>query len=204
MGEIASATDADYVFTSNFSVWGWASWRRVVERWDEHYTWLDCPEAVARLERIIKERKLRTDFLPMCRAHRASGKAFYETIFFAHLLLSSQLSIAPRLNLIRNFGVQDDSTHFSGGVHLLPHGYRRIFTMPAYDLTAPLRHPAHIVEDVAYRRSVYRIMAWGHPWVRRYRSIEELALNLRHGQLRNIRKAIRNRLSIVFRGRRFR
>lgn len=192
-----------YFFTTNFSIWGWASWARVVNAWDEHYTWLDSPEAVSRIEALTAERRLRTDFLPMCRAHRASGKAFYETIFHAHLLLNSQLAVVPTVNMVSNLGVSTDSTHFAGSVQTLPRGYRRIFTMGRHDLAFPLRHPAHVVDHVAYRQRVYRIMAWRHPFIKACRSMEELCINLRHGQWKRIFGAVANRLSIIFRGRRF-
>ncbi len=195
--------DSDYFFTTNFCVSGWASWARVVNRWDEHYTWLDQPEAVARIEALVKERKLRKDFLPMARAHKASGKAFYETIYSAHLMLNSQLSIVPRLNLINNIGVLEESAHFTGGVQSLPSGYRRIFTMKRYDLDFPLRHPQHVIEHVAFRQRIYRIVGWGHPWVKAYRSLEELCINLRHGQWSYIGKALANRLRIICGGRKF-
>lgn len=192
-----------YFFTTNFSIWGWASWARVVNAWDEHYTWLDSPQAVSRIEALTAERRLRTDFLPMCRAHRASGKAFYETIFHAHLLLNSQLAIVPVVNMVSNLGVSTDSTHFAGSVQTLPRGYRRIFTMGRHDLTFPLHHPANVVDHVAYRKRVYRIMAWRHPFVKACRSMEELFINLRHGQWRRIFGAVANRCAIIFRGRRF-
>lgn len=192
-----------YFFSTNFSIWGWASWRRVIDTWDEHYTWLDRPTAVRRIEALTRERRLRKDFLPMCRAHRASGKAFYETIFHAALLLHSQLAIVPRVNMISNLGVTNDSTHFAGSVDALPRGYRRIFTMGRHDLAFPLTHPVDIVDHVAYRRRVYRTMAWRHPWVKAYRSVEELFINLRHGGFSRIASAVKNRLSILFRGRSF-
>lgn len=192
-----------YFFTTNFSIWGWASWARVVNQWDEHYAWLDSPEAVARIEALTKERRLRTDFLPMCRAHRESGKAFYETIFHAHLLLHSQLCVMPRVNMVSNLGVSNDSTHFAGSVNTLPKGYRRIFTMGRHELSWPLQHPAYVVDHVAYRRRVYRIMAWRHPWVKAWRGVEELFINLRHGQWRRIFSALSNRLGIALRGKQF-
>lgn len=111
---------SSYFFTSNFCVSGWASWARVVNNWDEHYSWLDSPEAVSRIEALVKERKLRPDFLPMARAHKASGKAHYETIYYAHMLLNSQLSVIPCLNLVNNIGVIEESAHFNGGVQSLP------------------------------------------------------------------------------------
>ena len=194
---------SSYFFTSNFCVSGWASWARVVNNWDEHYSWLDSPEAVSRIEALVKERKLRPDFLPMARAHKASGKAHYETIYYAHMLLNSQLSVIPCLNLVNNIGVIEESAHFNGGVQSLPSGYRRIFTMKRYDLEFPLRHPAHVIDHVAYRQRIYRIVGWGHPWVKAYRSMEELFINLRHGQWGYIGKAIANRFSIIFRGRKF-
>lgn len=193
----------DYFFSTNFSIWGWASWRRVVQQWDEHYTWLERPDAVARIETLTEERKLRKDFLPMSRAHKASGKAFYETIFHAHLLLHSQLAIVPRVNMISNLGVSNDSTHFAGSINTLPSGYRRIFTMGRHELNTPLHHPDYVVDHAAYRHRVYRIMAWRHPWIKAWRSVEELYINLRHGQWSRITSALTNRLQIIFKGKKF-
>ena len=34
---------SDYLFTSVFSIWGWASWRRVIDKWDASYAFLDDP-----------------------------------------------------------------------------------------------------------------------------------------------------------------
>ncbi len=195
--------DDSYFFSSNFSIWGWASWRRVVSRWDEHYTWLEDPQAVARLEALIRERGLRKDILPMARAHKASGKAYYESIFQAHLLLNDQLAVVPAVNMVSNLGVSADSTHFAGSVQTLPRGYRRIFTMGRHDLPQPLRHPRHVIDHVAYRQRVYRIMAWNHPWIKLGRSVEELLINLRHGQWGRIAGALRQRLAIFCGGRRF-
>ena len=187
--------DADYFFTTNFSIWGWASWRRVVDQWDEHYTWLDDATAVSRIEALIRERRLRDDFLPMCRRHRQQGKAFYETIFWAHFLLSNGLAIVPSRNMINNLGATADSTHFGGSLETLPRGYRRIFTMRRFELEErPLRHPKYVVEHVAYRQRVYRIMGWRHPWIKVSRSFEELFLNLRHGNFGYILQAVRHRI----------
>ena len=159
----------DYFFSTNLSIWGWASWRRVIDQWDEHYTWLDDEQTVAQLEQIVRERGYRDDFLPMCRKHRSQGKAFYETILWSHMLLANGLSIVPKRNLINNLGATADSTHFGGTLETLPRGYRRIFTMKRYEMDAympegkaasPLVHPKHIIEHVPYRQRVYRIMGW--------------------------------------------
>ena len=216
--EQTTDAEGDYFFTTNFSIWGWASWRRVIDQWDEHYTWLDNPVAVHQLEELISERGYRDDFLPMCRKHREQGKAFYETIFWSHMLLSNGLAIVPCKNMINNLGATADSTHFGGSLQTMPRGYRRIFTMQRYELKTPsnsplkgensdqeasplrggvegsLAHPPYVVEHVAYRHRAYRIMGWMNPMVKVGRSFEELCLNLRYGNFRFILASVRRRI----------
>ena len=186
--------NASYFFTSNHSIWGWASWRRVIDQWDEHYAFLDDPAELRMMQALIRQRGYRDDFLLTCRRHRELGKAFYESISESCMRLNSGLAIVPRDNMINNLGVTTDSTHFGGTTATLPRGYRRIFTMGRFEAEFPLRHPRHVIEHVAFKERVYRIMAWNHPWVKVGRSLEELWLNLRHGEFAAIRTAIQRRL----------
>ena len=194
--EKTTDTDGDYFFSTNFSIWGWASWRRVIDQWDERYTWLDNPVLVRQLEETIRERGYRNDFLPLCRKHRSDGIAYYETIFWSHLILSNGLSIVPTHNMVNNLGATAGSTHFGGSLETMPRGYRRIFTMKRYEMPEGhiLRHPSCVMEHVAYRHRAYRIMGWMCPMTKIARSIEELALNLRYGNFKFIAKSIRNRI----------
>lgn len=193
--EVTQGVPDDYFFTSVFSIWGWASWRRVFDTWDEHYTFLDDEYAMRQLRDIVRQRRLRGDFIQMCRDHRASGKAFFESIFWASMLLGSGLAVMPVRNLVNNIGVTADSTHFSGSVSTLPRRLARMFTMPRYELQFPLRHPRHVIENVSYKESVYRANAWGHPCIKVARSLEELLRNLRYGNFANIGRAIRLRVA---------
>jgi hypothetical protein len=65
--------------------------------------------------------------------------------------------------------------------------------MGRYEVEFPLRHPRYVIEHVAYKESVYRIMCWGHPWIKIGRSLEELVLNLRYGNFRHIGRSMLNR-----------
>lgn len=187
--------DHSYFFTSVFSIWGWASWRRVIDTWDEHYTWLDDPEKLAKVERVIAGKKLRSDILQMCRDHRASGKAYYESIFWASMLLNDGMAIMPSRNLINNRGVTDQSTHFQGTMATMPRRLRRQFAMPRHEIPFPLSHPTEVEEYQPFKDAVYLRNAWGHPWRKVQYSIEELLLNLRHGNFGVIAKAMRRRLN---------
>jgi hypothetical protein len=109
------------------------------------------------------------------------------------MMLQSGLAIVPTRNMVNNIGVTSDSTHFAGSVETLPRGYRRIFTMGRYEVDFPLRHPRYVIEHVAYKESVYRIMCWGHPWIKIGRSLEELVLNLRYGNFCHIGRSMLNR-----------
>lgn len=192
--EVTPGVSADYFFATTFSIWGWASWKRVVDTWDEHYTFLDDPEAMCRLKELIAARRYRKDFLYMCRRHRENKKAYYETIFQASVFLGSGLSIVPTRNMINNLGAVADSTHFAGSAQTMPRGYRRIFTMKRHEVDFPLKHPRYVVENTAYKDRVYRIMGWRHPWIKVARSFEELFLNLRYGNFKLITQAVRRRV----------
>ena len=191
--EITPNCNDSYFFTSVFSIWGWASWRRVAQRWDPTYGFMHHPETVQRLETIAKEKHLRSDMMQMFRDHSESGKEYFETIYWADMLLHDSLAIMPARNLINNRGLTTDSTHFSGSIYTTPRAYRRIFTMQRHELEFPLRHPQQIVEDTSYKERLYKVNAWGHPWIKAGRSLEELWLNLRYGNFKHIRQAICNR-----------
>ena len=139
--EVTPDCPYDYLFTSVFSIWGWASWRRVIDRWEGDYRFLDDAYSMRQLEALVRQRDYRRDAIAMFRNHRATGKEYYESIFWADMLLHSGLAILPSKNLINNMGASADSTHFGGSLYTTPRGLRRIFTMKRHELQFPLRHP---------------------------------------------------------------
>ena len=192
--EVTDYCPNSYFFTSVFSIWGWASWRRVFEKRDEQYAFLDDGYTMVLLRSLVKSRKLRPYMLRMMADHKASGKAYFESLFWSAMLLGSGLAVMPAKNMVNNLGLSDESTHFAGSLKTTPKALRRIFQMRRHDIDFPLRHPRYILEDVTYKERVYRIHAWGHPWVKVCRSMEELALNLRYGNFSIITKAVRKRV----------
>lgn len=194
--EITPDCNDSYFFTSIFAIWGWASWRRVIDKWDAEYSFLDDSQAVHRLESIVRQRGYIKKFIKICRDHKAAGKEYYESIFWSTMLLNSSLAIMPAKNMINNYGFSDDSTHFAGGsLKTMPKAYRKIFTMGRYDLDFPLRHPRYIIENVDYKERLYKTNAWGHPMIKLSRSFEELFLNLRYGNFGFISKSLKRRIN---------
>lgn len=192
--EVTHDADGDYFFTEVMSIWGWATWKRVVDTWDGEYGFLDDPEKVSVLEKIIREKKQRSDFLDFCRQHKSTGKPHYETILWASMLLNNGVAIMATRNMINNIGVSADSTHFAAPAHMLPRGYRRIFTMGRHDVEFPLRHPVTVIANKRHKDAVYRILAWDRPMIKVLRSFEEFIINLRYGNFRNINNAVNKRI----------
>lgn len=194
--EVSSDVPDDYFFTTVFSIWGWASWRRVIDQWDEYYTFLDDKYNMHQLEALTKERGYRTTMLRMTYDHRALGKAYYESIFWPCMMFNHGLAIMPTKNMINNLGnaAGGDSTHYAGTLRTLPKALRKMFTMQRYEVQFPLRHPRYVIENVDYLHRFYRINAYGHPWRKIGYSLEELWLNMRYGNWTFIWKGIKNRI----------
>lgn len=177
----------DYIFTTVMPIWGWASWRRVIDQWDESYSVLDDPFDMQQIEALVDSRRHGwKEMVSKMRHHRKAGYPIYETLLWSALMTSSGLTIVPTKNMISNSGVSEESAHFQSSLKTLPKSMQRIMTMRSYDVEFPLRHPKYVMENVGYKDRVFRIMAWEHPLIKAGRSMEELYRNLRYGNFKNI------------------
>lgn len=191
--EVTPDVPYDYFFTTVCSIWGWATWRRVINTWDGEYGFMKDNFNRQQLEKIVKERDYRHDFMKMCADHAAAGKPFYESILWASMLMNNGLAIMPTRNMVNNVGATADSTHYSA-LKTMPHGLRRIFTMQRYDVNFPLKHPKYVMEYMPYKEHVYRTNAWNHPWIKIGRSFEELWLNFKVGNISQIFRSLGKRI----------
>ena len=179
--EVTPSMPYDYFFTSFMSIWGWASWRRVMQRCEADYAFMNDSFNMHQLEALAKKRGYRNTMLPMFRDHSKSRKEYFETIYWANQIFNSGLNIMPTQNLVSNIGLTADSTHFSAELKTMPRRLRRIFTMPRHEVVFPLRHPKYVIENVEYLDRRNKTMGWNHPWTKIGYSLEELWLNLRYG-----------------------
>ena len=95
--------------------------------------------------------------------------------------------------IINNIGM-DGGTHFAAQLDMLPRRMRWQFTMPRHELQFPLVHPTEVAEDPTYQREYYLLNAWNNPCRKVQYSLEELWLNLRHGNFSHIMSSVRNRV----------
>ena len=192
--EVTKDIEEDYFFTSNVSIWGWASWKRVIDQWDGKYNFLNEKALVNRLDEIVKTRGYIRNFVNICQSHKNTGKEHYESILMANHWLNNYLAIVPKKNMINNIGATANSTHFSGNIQCQPKGLRKIFTMKRYEITGNIIHPQYVNEHFVYKERVYRIMGWGYPGVKAYRFIEELIYIFIYGNKKEIFCYLKNKL----------
>lgn len=96
-------------------------------------------------------------FLNNCKAHIASGREHFESLFSAAKILG-KYSIISAKNLISNIGVSADSTHGRTDVRLLSKNMRKFFNAEIYEMELPLRHPHFFIEDKKYEDKQSRFM----------------------------------------------
>jgi len=157
----------------------------VIEQWDEKYQFLEEKDTACQLAALVKARNYRKDFLSMCRRHAAAGKAYYESIFWASMLLNNGLAIMPSMNMINNVGF-GSGTHYSAELETMPKTLRQQFTMQRFEMEFPLKHPKYVIDHVAYQERLYKRNAWNHPVQKTKYALEELFANLRRGNFSKI------------------
>lgn len=62
--------------------------RHGIDTWDPTYACLDDPDAKRQLDAVMRQRRYCLDTLRACYDHRASGKEYYETIFWTSMVMN--------------------------------------------------------------------------------------------------------------------
>lgn len=146
--------DSSYFFAVTGSIWGWASWRRVVSEWDSEYTWLDDPRAVRQAGSFLNNRRAYRWILTTAEKRRAMGQPFHETAGGFAQLLNSRLMIVPTRNLVTCIGVSANASHAPDDARTLPHRVRRLFDMQRHEIEFPLSHPKYVLRDTDYEHAI--------------------------------------------------
>ena len=160
---------ADYIFTANQSISGWATWKRCIDLWDVNMPYLDSRYALEILGKNLKGFK---NTVKTATWHRGSGIEWYESIGWAAQNSNNMLNIVPTRNLISNIGIGEDGTHGAGSIKELSKAIRSIFNKKTYELNFPLKHPEFVINDSIYLDKLNKIMGVGYPIIRFLRSVE--------------------------------
>ena len=183
---ISEDVTSDYFFSRQGSIWGMAFWKRSFLNFDLNYMMDPYISKIVVTEMrdnpTMRNRLVGYSKNDLYDGHPAADEYFFSS--FAYV--QNQLQIIPKFNMICNIGCQPSAAH-SGTYETLPHGIRRVFNMKTYEIKSPLKHPKYVVADLEYEKRRNRILAFNNPWVRRYRRLEALFLNLKAGNFNRIK-----------------
>lgn len=160
-----------YFFSSDVAIWGWATWKRVIDAWDGQYTFTKDEYHMKLLRKLFKEHNLRSNLIPLLEQHSKSGKEYYESILYGYHYLNNCLSIVPSKNMINNIGFEG-GTHYTSNLDLLPKRVRSIFEMKRYEIQFPLKHPKYVLDNLFYKDSIDKILARNKKMIQKYRTWE--------------------------------
>lgn len=178
-----------YFFSGIGSVWGWATWKRVADLWDEDYTFLNDTCAMSLLGKI-KNNKAEKAYVKTCYEHKREGVPHWETVQTFARYLNSQLSIIPSVNMIKNVGLGENSTHSNTSLANVPKKIRAVFYSEAEAISFPLKHPKYIIENKQYEIDYLKWTGESNEFTRFIRKMNGFILRCFHGDFSSIRKRL--------------
>lgn len=174
----------DYPYDYLFGVTGtnaWASWKRVIDGWDESYTFLNDEKAISNL-RAFYGKKFDI-WLETARRHKSTGVPYWESILCFDSILNSRLAIIASKNMVENIGMTENSTHSNTQLKFLTKTEKQLFNLPTYELEFPLKHPKYVIADAQYNKQLYLFFGIGHPLIRFGRTIYHCVQYIRNGEI---------------------
>lgn len=193
--ECTEGVNSDYFFSSTTFTWGWASWSRVVNNWDPKYEFLNDNKKTNEIKRYINKKKLGKGIINVFKNHLNSGKEHFETILISNQYLNQGLTIVPTKNMVNNIGIAEDSAHYASDISMIPKGLRCIFEMGKYEIDLQnIKEPDRVEDYEPYRKSSYRINAWGHPIIKVYRLVETTFYRIKKGEFKEAFNDILNKI----------
>lgn len=181
----------DYLFSTSNAIWGWATWKRVIDEWTSRVEFIDDKYTSNLVRKLYMKKRSVKRFFASCEKCNRSGVAYYEFILDGNALANSRLNIIPTKNMISNLGFSGESTHGASNIKFLSKGIRRVFNMKRYDYDFPLKHPPYVIEDLVFLKKYNRIMGIRHPFVRIYRKCESVTYRMLAGDFSMFKRMLK-------------
>lgn len=189
---VSENVTADYFFSRQGSIWGIATWKRVIDERNNFDYGKDSY--------VMELLRQRTRHNPIAwkRLNAYAKQDFYEghvagSEFWIEFDMYSQnrLQIIPKYNMISNVGFGGDSVHFDELRKTYP-SLREIFNMKTYELDGPIKHAEYVIPDIEYEKKRNRIMIYNDPIASMKLKLFRIYLTIRYLDFDYIRKRINN------------
>lgn len=153
-----------YFFSEIGSCWGWATWKRSWDLMEYNFDFINDEYAVnCFMKSYYRSKKMRKNMIKESKKRREILKNGGRLTAWTHQFMmagyfQSTLSIVPKMNLVSNIGLTEDSGHATSSIKKIPKGLQRVFFMKTYHLDNPLIHPKYVIEDNVYSKKVMKIL----------------------------------------------
>lgn len=147
-----------YLYTKYGSIWGWATWKRCVDTWDEHYTFLNDKGKMEKIKYFLNNDSYYKKVIATCIRHRNSGIAHYETINGCSQYIYGRLNLVPTKNMISNIGVGSETTHGTDNIKKLPKAVQKLLYMRTYEIGFPLIHDKTVKINESFEKAYIKLM----------------------------------------------
>lgn len=132
---------ASYYFSQYSNIWGWASWRRVWERYDPELRPYTQEEAAEHIRKVFDDPFLIKEWEKIFADLKAGKIDTWDYQLNLITFFENGLCATPNVNLISNIGFREDGTHTHN-----PANHHA--ALPAGELTA-LTHPVYFLPEKA-------------------------------------------------------
>ncbi len=181
---------SDYFFAMVGSIAGWATWK---SSWD--LTSYDLSDVVNDKDamRILEMNQkyannwnnIHTAVLQKKSILDNGGKlSSWSTQFAAGQILASKLIIVPRVNLMSNIGLTEESANSANNIKFVPKGLRPLYQLKLFEMDFPLKHPKYVFNDVEYCRKVDILVGGKNKLDVKRRKLEVIFLHIIHGDIK--------------------
>ena len=156
-----------YFFSDIGSCWGWATWKRSWDKMEFTGDFLEDDYAVGCfLNSSVRTKRLRSSIIKESKKRRLLQSQNKRVTGWAHQFMISQYMnsgwwIVPKVNLITNIGLSEDSVHAASSLKLIPKKLQKVFYAKTIPLSFPLDHPKYIIGDRLYSDAVLSILGEG-------------------------------------------
>jgi hypothetical protein len=126
---------SSYYFTSLMSIWGWATWRRSWQQYDEHMkSWPETKKS-GLLKRLFPSQRVVAYWENMFdKMYAGTGPNTWDYQWIFASFSRNWVNILPSTNLVQNIGFAQDATHTKKSDPLA--------AIRADTMAFPLRHPS--------------------------------------------------------------
>ena len=149
---------ADYFFSRQGSIWGYATWKRIYEG-RNNFSYFDDLYIMSLLKQRTKYnpiawKRLNAYALNKKYEGHMPGQEFW---FEFDMYAQNRLQIIPKVNLISNIGATENAVH-SNKLSQLPKWLQKVYYMPVYEMKFPMVYTEYVIPDLKYERERNKIM----------------------------------------------